>query len=401
MDSRPTRHRVALVLALLGLAVSGVILDVDRKLATDTAYTSFCNLGGVVNCDVVLSSRYGRFLDVPVALWAAAAFVSGVLAALPGAFFGLAGGIADLALIALASGALGFSAVLALVMTKVLGHVCLLCFSLDVVVVAWFVTVFPLARRFQGSSAHAWLRRRTVAYATAVGALALAIAGGTFAAVYTPGPASTAAEVEARAPEFAKEYLRLPVIPTATLVSSDSPSRGPADAAVTIVEFSDFECPACGQAYKDLHDLLHRRSDVRFVFRNFPLDSSCNEAVQRTVHPDACLAAIAGACAAKQSRFWEYHDRLFENQHALDRDSLFRYAREVGIDLTTFRTCLDDPAVRARIADDARAGIAAGIESTPTLFINGRRVSGALERPYYDYALVLESEHASASTGRP
>jgi protein-disulfide isomerase/uncharacterized membrane protein len=399
MDLRPTRHRAALVLALIGLAVSAVIVDVDRRIQTEAGYTSFCNLGGVINCDVVLGSRYGRFLDVPVAVWAAAGFAGGAIAAVPGALLGVAGGLADLALIALASGALGFSAVLALVMGLVLEHACLLCLTLDVVVVSWFVTVLPLARSFQ--PAGAMLRRRAIAYATAAGALALALAGGTLAAVYTPGPASSSADVEKRDPEFARQYRKLPVVPASVLVAPDAPSKGPADAPVTIVEFSDFQCPACGQAFKDLHDLLRRRSDVRFVFRNFPLDSSCNEAMQRTVHPDACLAAVAAACAARQSRFWEYHDLLFENQRALDRDSLFRYAREAGIDLPTFRTCLDDPSVHARITDDVRAGIAAGIESTPTLFINGRRVSGALDRPYYDYALVLEREREPASTGRP
>jgi protein-disulfide isomerase len=185
------------------------------------------------------------------------------------------------------------------------------------------------------------------------------------------------------------------------VVRPDAPMKGPADAPVTIVEFSDFQCPACGQAFKDLHDLLRRRTDVRLVFRHFPLDSACNEGMSRTVHADACLAAAAAECAQRQSRFWEYHDRLFENQHTLDRDSLFRYAREVGLDIPTFRACLDDPATSSRVSDDVRAGIAAGIESTPTLFINGRRVSGALGRAYYDYALVLEEERERTSSGRP
>jgi protein-disulfide isomerase/uncharacterized membrane protein len=401
MFQSPTRHRVAFGLALLGLVVSAEILYVEYQLATDSGYTSFCNLGGVINCDVVLGSRYGRVLDVPVGAWAAASFVVGALAAAPGAFAGATGGIADLVLIAFASGTFGFSMVLAGVMALVLHHACLLCLSLDVVVIAWFVTVVPLARGFAASAGTSWLRRRPAAYATVVAALAVAVAGGTFAAVRTPPPAATTADVESRDPDFARAYLNLPVTPVATLVPADAASKGRADAPVTIVEFSDFECPACGQAFKDLHDLLRVRTDVRLVFRNFPLDSSCNEAMPRALHPDACLAAAAAHCAGEQRRFWDYHDLLFENQKALDRDTLFRYARDLELDIPTFRTCLDDPATRARLAEDVRAGIAAGVESTPTLFINGRRVNGALERSYYDYALILEHERPGAAQGRP
>ncbi|HXJ36502.1 MAG TPA: thioredoxin domain-containing protein [Candidatus Eisenbacteria bacterium] len=401
MAPRPTRHRVALVIALVGLAVSGVILDVDRRLATQAGYTSFCNMGGVVNCDAVLSSRYGTFLDMPVALWAGVAFAAGVVAAIPGAVLGIYGGLADLVLIALASGGLGFSAVLATIMAVVLHYACLLCLTLDLVVVAWFVTVLPLARNFHAAPGAGWLRRRVAAHATAALALAVALAGGTFAAVRSPAPADTVADVEARDPEFARQYVKLPVVPLRDVVRPDAPSKGPANAPVTIVEFSDFECPACGQAFKDLHDLLRARTDVRLVFRHFPLDSSCNEAMSRTVHVDACLAAAAAECAQAQNRFWEYHDLLFENQKTLDRESLFRYAREAGLDIPTFRTCLDDPMTRDRVGTDVRAGIAAGIESTPTLFINGRRVSGALERTYYDYALILEKAQGATASGRP
>jgi protein-disulfide isomerase len=121
------------------------------------------------------------------------------------------------------------------------------------------------------------------------------------------------------------------------------------------------------------------------------------------LHPDACLAAAAAECAGRLGRFWEYHDMLFEHQKALDRDSLFRYARDVGLDIPAFRTCLDDPATMDAIAADVAAGTRLGIESTPTIFINGRRVQGALDRTYYDYALVIEKDtlaHAAEASRR-
>src|SRR5690349_15469671 len=137
MHPRPTRHRIALVVALLGAALSAVTLVVHERIAGG-GYTSFCNFGGVVNCDAVLGSRYGVVLGIPVAGWGLAGFSLGAVAALPGAFGGATGGIADLALIALASGGLGFALVLAVVMAS-LRHVCLLCLGLDVLVATWFV----------------------------------------------------------------------------------------------------------------------------------------------------------------------------------------------------------------------------------------------------------------------
>jgi protein-disulfide isomerase/uncharacterized membrane protein len=392
MSSRSTRHRVALVIALLGLAVSGVVLYEELQLGTVPGHTAFCTLGGIINCDVVLTSRYGTFVDLPVGVWALATFGLGALCAIPGAFFGVTGGLADVMLIALASGAAGFSLVLAGVMAFVLKHVCLLCLSLDVIVVSWLVTVLPLALRVGENAPKNRLTTPMAARVAGFVAAAIALLGGTVSAVYTPPPVSTAAELETREPEFVSHYRGRPVVAMDSVLRPDAATKGRADAPVTIVEFSDFQCPACGQAFRDLHELLASRTDVRLVFRNFPLDSSCNEALPRPIHPDACNAAIAAECARRQGRFWEYHDLLFENQRTLDRDSLFRYARDVGLDVAAFRTCLDDPATRVRISDDARAGIAAGVESTPTLFINGRRIDGALERAYYDYALVLEQD---------
>src|SRR5262249_45366583 len=155
---------------------------------------------------------------------------------------------------------------------------------------------------------------------------------------------------------------------------------------------------AWGRALAALRNRVRGRPEEKRVFRHFPLDNRCNREMQQQLHPDACLAAAAAECAGQQNRFWEYHDLLFEHQKALDRDSLFRYARDLDLDIAQFRTCLDDPATMARIAEDVSAGAHLGIESTPTIFINGRRIQGALERPYYDYALAIEKDPQARGT---
>src|SRR5882672_8117853 len=148
MRPSPTRHRLALVVALLGATLSAVTLIVHERLAGGGGYTSFCNFGGVVNCDAVLGSRYSTLLGIPVAGWGLAAFLVGAAAAVPGALGGRSGGLADLLLLGLASGSLGFALVLAVAMGS-LRRVCLLCLGLDVTVAAWLITVAPLASGFE------------------------------------------------------------------------------------------------------------------------------------------------------------------------------------------------------------------------------------------------------------
>ena len=398
MRPSPTRHRIALALALAGVVLSAVALEVHRRLGEGSGYTSFCNLGGIVNCDTVLGSRYSVVLGAPVPAWGIAGFAAGAALALPGALAASAGGLADLLLLGLVSASLGFALVLAGAM-MVLGSVCLLCLGLDTIILAWFVTVLPLASRFEADVRAGWWRRRAGARAFAAAALVLAVAGGTWAAARTPAAALNAADVRVRDPKFYGWYTGLPVRPPSELTTPDCHRKGEAGAALAIVEFSDFQCRFCAQAFRDLHDLVRGRRDVSLVFRHFPLDASCNRHVKASLHPDACLAACAAECAGRQGRFWEYHDVLFENNEHLERESLFRYARELGLDVQTFGACLDDPATRARIGEDVEAGARVGVNSTPTLFFNGRTIVGALpDRIYYDYALIIE-QHAGQARG--
>jgi protein-disulfide isomerase/uncharacterized membrane protein len=395
MAASPTRHRLALAIALAGVVVSAVTLYVDQRLASDAGYTSFCNVNEGVNCDVVLGSRYGRFLDVPVPVWSLGAFLAGVALALPGAL-GMASRVADLLLVTLVGSSLGFTLVMAGIAAFVVQALCILCLALYAVVAAWAIVVLPLAGRFP--SAGPWLERRPTVYAGAVAGFMAAFAAGAWAAVRVPAALTTIEELRADAPKFVDYYEQLPVSAGDDVVGRGTHAKGPPDAPVTIVEFSDFQCPACAQAFLDLQDLVRRRRDVRVVFRHFPLDERCNERMTRGMHAMACLSAAAAECAGRQGKFWEYHDLLFENQATLERESLFGFARDTGLDIPSFRTCLDDPATLDAVRDDVRAAGALGVDSTPTIFVNGRRIDGALERAYYDYASIMET-HRRAPPG--
>jgi protein-disulfide isomerase len=151
-------------------------------------------------------------------------------------------------------------------------------------------------------------------------------------------------------------------------VPTDSPSFGPKAAKVTIVEWSDFECPFCGRVLPTLTKIKETYGkDVRVIFRHQPL----------SFHPNAKLAAEASMAAHEQGKFWEYHDKLFANQRALDRASLEKYAQELGLNAVKFKAALDSGKFRAKVEADAAAGAAVGANGTPTFFINGREFVGA------------------------
>jgi len=166
-------------------------------------------------------------------------------------------------------------------------------------------------------------------------------------------------------------------------VAAEGPTRGPKDAPVTIVEFSDFECPYCGQAFETVEQVMSSYAGkVRLVYRQFPL----------SFHPHAAKAAEASLCAADQGKFWEYHDVLFKNQKKLDPTDLKAHATEVGIDPQKFGQCLDSGDKKKVVDADQQAGLAAGVGGTPAFFINGIFLNGA--QPIDEFKKVIDGELA-------
>ena len=194
----------------------------------------------------------------------------------------------------------------------------------------------------------------------------------------------------ARRHEFAKTlqasakvtiYLDPPP-PFRATVGVDGPSRGAADALVTIVEFEDFQCPFCKKAQDTLQQVLLRYKDkVRVVHRDFPLQS---------LHPASWKAHEAGRCAEEQGKFWEYRDLLYKNAPAANPEQLIAYASQLGLDSTDFRKCLDSSKFKAVVQRDEGEANRLGIQGTPAFFINGQLLSGA--QPESEFARIIDDE---------
>jgi protein-disulfide isomerase len=145
--------------------------------------------------------------------------------------------------------------------------------------------------------------------------------------------------------------------------------QGPDNAPVTLVEYGDYECPYCGQAYPIIKKVQDNfGSNLRFVFRNFTLTQ---------VHPHAQRAAEAAEEAGSQNKFWKMHDYLYEHQQALDDNHLEKYAKIIGLDLETFDEDMDNHVHIPKIREDFLSGIQSGVNGTPSFYINGTRYDGS------------------------
>jgi len=167
------------------------------------------------------------------------------------------------------------------------------------------------------------------------------------------------------------------------------PVRGPADAKVTIVEYSDFQCPFCSRGYQIVEDqvLPEYKDKVKFYFKNLPLKS---------IHPWAESAAIAAECAQQQSAdgFWKLYHALFKNQREINqenlKDKVTQFAKDAGLDEAKFTACFDGKATQAKVDKDLQEAAAVGANSTPTFFINGRRLEGA--QPFEAFKSIIDQE---------
>ncbi len=164
--------------------------------------------------------------------------------------------------------------------------------------------------------------------------------------------------------------------------------RGPAHAAVTVVEYGDFECPYCGQAEPGVRELLHEFGDIRYVWRHLPLPD---------VHPEAQLAAEAAEAAGRQGKFWEMHDRLFDHQDALRPRDLVAHAAALGLDLDRFATDLRKHVGAAHVSEDVESADLSNVSGTPTFFVNGRRHYGAYDLESLSKAVKLAMARAKIS----
>jgi protein-disulfide isomerase len=154
-------------------------------------------------------------------------------------------------------------------------------------------------------------------------------------------------------------------------VSSKDHIQGKNTAPLELVEYGDYQCPHCGHAYPIIKNIQQSLdAGLKFVFRNFPLSEA---------HPDAFNAAVAAEAAELQQKFWDMHDIIFENQQELSVESLFLYAKKIGLDLEHFKNDIQKKMLSVKVEEDFESGVRSGVNGTPSFFINGKKYNGDWE----------------------
>jgi protein-disulfide isomerase/uncharacterized membrane protein len=357
----------------LGLAAAGLMgLLVSLYLGMqhiDTGSPSVCNINATFDCDRVNRSQYSELAGIPIALLGAG-FYAAVLAVAVLAFT-KAERYARVGNLLFIGGVIsvGYSLFLAWASVQ-LGAWCLLCISL------YGVNLLIVGGSWGLRHADGELAALKDPQDRSLGAMitaGLVVFVGSML-VYNSQSGGTAAQVQqaVQASGDGAAYGQLmeqALAPVA--LRGDEAVLGDPAAPYTVIEFADFQCPACASVTPLMHELVARNPQVKVLFKHYPLSNICNPNIGREFHVDSCRAAYAAECARQQGRFWDLTHLMMKNQSELDLAGISFMAEQVGLDAPTLAACMESPATHELIRQDVLSGQAAGVEGTPALFLQG------------------------------
>jgi uncharacterized membrane protein/protein-disulfide isomerase len=393
---------LALLCSVVGLGASAAAAYTHYHLLYDPAYRSFCDVNETISCTQVYLSRYSTVRGIPVALFGATAFVAAALLSISGL-------TARPAVRENVPGYLFVLSTLSLAVILYLGYasfmllkaVCLLCLTTYAAVIGLFLvsgaaTSFPMTtlprRALRDVRVFAGSPLAIIVAILFFGGAASTLAWFPREAGATGGgeqAASAAVPTQDQRSEFERWYGSQPRVPLIV----------PADGAkVLIVKFNDFQCPACGQSYLQYKPIFAKfeaehPGAVKLVLKDYPLNRDCNDALGQTIHSAACEAAVAVRLAAGHNKTEAMEEWLYTHQPAMTPPSVRQAARDIG-QITDFDARYQS--ILSLVKGDVALGRQLGIKSTPTFFINGVKVEGALPPQYFEQAIAYELSHANS-----
>ncbi len=398
----PTTARLAFAFALLGLGASLTATYTHYQLLANPGYLSFCDVSATISCSQVYSSRFGSVAGVPVALFGAIFFVFALLLA-AAALMASREVQESVAGYLFAASTIGLSVVIYLGYASfaVLHQVCLVCLTTYAAVIGLFlvsgaassIPMLSLPRRL--ASDLKTLAASPLALALAalfVGGAATTLAffpreaGSVVAGTEAAAPADAEAQQNAQFEQWYNAQLRVPLV---------VPTEG---AKVLVVKFNDYQCPACAQSHKEYQPVLAKYEAsqpgaVRLVMKDFPLESECNSNVGTTLHAAACEAAVAVRLAREKKLAEPLEDWLYSNQPAMTPASVRQQVRQLA-QVANFDERY--PITLEQVKADIAYGRQLGVRSTPTFFINGVKIEGALPAALFDQAIAYELKRVAS-----
>jgi len=385
--------RKKFLIGTFSIGLGGVILStysLKNHLAVKTAGASnaLCNINQTFSCDTVAKSSYSEIFGTPVALWGIGFFAALIILS------GLAlfteksrkeneAGIYGLAYIGTIS-----SVILGLIAWFGVGAVCISCVGVYLLNFALLGLCLKLRSQLNPS-----LTTKTLfnGLSTAALVVALTIFGFRMAQPSEGNPPTADISAGDQSLTLGSTVQDLGITRSAYAGLGEDFRKGGDQAKITVVEFSDFECPACARAAPVIRELNATfGQQVLFVFKNFPLDKSCNKGMQQELHKFACTTAKLARCAGQLGKFWDFHDKAYAEQANLNNETAKNWAKSLGLSDLQIDQCLSSKDILAKIEEDISIGEKAGVNGTPAIFINGRKYNG--NPSYSELKSVIERE---------
>jgi len=367
---------IALILAAVGFAISIYSTSHHIQLKEAGFTDAACNINETFSCDDVAKSKYSEVLGVPLGVFGLGYFLA----------------LAVLALIAIFSReqrkvhvqTYGIMVEIGVVTALVLGGIsafdlgafCVTCIGIYVVNFIQAGVFFAFKSEFPSGVS---IKNLFSGGTTALIAVAFVVGIYNFAAPSLKS--STNSEVhkgtDKKIPLLAEEKSEITIYKSPYSGLGEDYRAGSDSAKVVIVEFADFECPACRNMAQIMKTIKKEYGDqILMVFKNYPLDQSCNPSIKREFHKSACDIAVLSRCAGNFGKFWQYHDKAYAEQKSASKSQAKLWAKEVGLTDDQISTCLADKSIIEKLRDDINVAEQVGLTGTPTLFINGRKLLG-------------------------
>ena len=375
----------AALAAILGATVAAVSTHQHFRLKSQGFENgSYCAISDKINCDIVNASTYSEFLTIPVAWWGFAFYLCMAGMAIYSARAGRKAKATVMVAWLMSAGGILYSMWLAYIAFFVLEVLCIECLAMYAVNIA-LVVLFFLALKlpfggivnfFKDYTKAVFGRPSNLGFSPRVVKHGIVI-DCVFLAAFIVMKGVQAGDKKNVTEVSTAEKVKAFYMQSLHSVDADKSWAvwGNPDADVTIVEFSEYQCPFCRiSAFNVKPHLQEFKKNVRYFFVNFPLDNACNGDMQRPMHRHACFAAKAAICADKRGDFWSFHDDLFRAQRGINQEVMLKLADKRGWDRKDFVACMEDPETEAQVQKELNAGRKAMITGTPTFFLNGRKL---------------------------
>lgn len=364
------------ILSIVGMVVAGELIRIHIMVHTDPSYHSFCALSETVNCDTVAESPYAVFWFLPVAIWGILGYIAIGILSLWGLKTRRQGKTSwpSFILLMLTTFSVIVDIILGYISHKLIRSFCVFCISSYAISFLQFIISIANLKAYSVTVMQSliedfiYVKNNLMKIVTAgiIGVICLGL-------LYMFYPRYWIHEMESSGEEIKHKISR-------GITEDGLPWIGAKNPMLTIIEFSDYQCPHCRRAHSRIRELIKQNPQkLRMVHRHYPLDNQCNPILQgKSFHKKACLFSRMAICAQKQNKFWEMNDLLFEQQSSSAQITPDEYAKRIGLKIDQFNSCLESTETMDELKRDIDDGIKLRIVGTPTFLVNDQLYPGMI-----------------------